>query len=58
MVKPAAKIQIEDDIFTIMKKFDESGQWDLPVVQNGRYLGFLSKSLILSMYRNELLATV
>ncbi|MDI1354234.1 MAG: chloride channel protein [bacterium] len=58
MVKPTTKIQIEDDIFIVMKKFEESGQWDLPVVQNSRYLGFLSKSLILSMYRKELLATV
>lgn len=58
MVKPTTKIQIEDNIFVVMKKFEESGQWDLPVVQNSRYLGFLSKSLILSMYRNELLATV
>jgi chloride channel protein, CIC family len=58
MVKPIAKIEIEDDIFMIMKKFDESGQWDLPVVDKGRYLGFLSKSIILSKYRNELLSSL
>ncbi|WP_317899809.1 chloride channel protein [Aurantibacillus circumpalustris] len=57
MVKPIAKIWIEDDIFSIMKKYDESGQWDLPVVENERYLGFLSKSIILSKYRNELLSS-
>jgi chloride channel protein, CIC family len=45
----------EDDIFTIMKKFDESGQWNLPVVNNNKYIGFLSKSTILTKYREELL---
>lgn len=58
MSKPLLKIQAEDDIFSIMKKFEESGQWELAVVSNSQYIGFLSKSTILSRYRNELLATV
>ncbi|MGZ3884398.1 MAG: chloride channel protein [Mucilaginibacter sp.] len=57
-VKPNATVQLSDDIFSVMKKFDESGQWDLAVVENGRYIGFLSKSIILSRYRNELLASM
>jgi CIC family chloride channel protein len=51
---PAAKIKLQDDIFTIMKKFEESGQWNLPVTDNDQYVGFLSKSSILTKYRNEL----
>jgi len=38
-----------------MRKFEESGQWNLPVVSEGIYLGFLSKSSILDKYRHELL---
>jgi CIC family chloride channel protein len=58
MQKPETKIKSNDDIFGIMKKFDESGQWNLPVTHNGLYKGFLSKSSILSKYRNELLASL
>lgn len=55
MRKPQNVIDIKEDIFSIMKKFDESGQWNLPVVDNGIYIGFLSKSSILDKYRHELL---
>ncbi len=56
MQKPATVIDLNEDIFSIMKKFEESGQWNLPVVENGLYVGFLSKSSILDKYRNQLLA--
>jgi len=56
MRKVDTKIDINsDDIFSIMKKFDESGQWNLPVVDHDKYVGFLSKSTILTKYRTELL---
>lgn len=57
MLEATTKISISEDIFSIMKKFDESGYWNLPVTENGMYVGFLSKSSILTKYRNELLAT-
>lgn len=56
MRKVDTKIEIQkDDIFAIMKKFDESGLWNLPVVDDDKYIGFLSKSTILTKYRAELL---
>ncbi len=58
MRKPSTIIDVKEDIFSIMKKFEESGQWNLPVVDSGIYLGFLSKSSILDKYRHELLETV
>ncbi len=58
MQKPETKIRSTDDIFVIMKKFEESGQWNLPVTEKGLYVGFLSKSSILTKYRNELLESV
>lgn len=58
MRKPTMVIDTNEDIFTIMRKFEESGQWNLPVVDNGIYIGFLSKSSILDKYRHELLETV
>lgn len=58
MRKLSMVIDTKEDIFTIMRKFEESGQWNLPVVENEIYIGFLSKSSILDKYRHELLETV
>lgn len=58
MRKAAMIIDTKEDIFSIMRKFEESGQWNLPVVENEIYIGFLSKSSILDKYRHELLETI
>lgn len=58
MRKASMVIDTKEDIFAIMRKFEESGQWNLPVVENEIYIGFLSKSSILDKYRHELLETV
>jgi CIC family chloride channel protein len=56
--KASIKITMNENIFSVMKKFDESGKWELPVVdKHGEYRGFLSKSAILSKYRNELIVS-
>ncbi|MEI6866730.1 chloride channel protein [Flavicella sp.] len=39
----------------IMKKFQDSGAWNLPVVKNGVYKGFISKSRLLTAYRRKLI---
>ncbi len=45
-----------DSIEQIMQKFKESGSWNLPIVQHdGTYIGFISKSKLLSAYRSKLL---
>ncbi len=42
----------------IMKKFDETGAWNLPVVDgNHKYMGFISKSRVFSSYRETLQTT-
>lgn len=58
MNPPAATISLNDSLHTVLKKFDETNQWNLPVVQKGKYLGFLSKSSILTKYRTELIRSV
>lgn len=56
MQKPPAIIDIEKDNMTvIMKKFQDSSAWNLPVVRNGIYIGFISKSKLLTAYRQELI---
>ena len=40
---------------TVMRRFDRTGAWRLPVVdENRKYLGFISKSRLLTAYRKEL----
>ncbi len=38
-----------------MDKFERSGAWNLPVIENGKYQGFVSKSRIFNAYRKKLI---
>lgn len=58
MTKTKGVIQYNDNLHNILKKFDDTHQWNLPVVENKKYLGFVSKSSILTKYREEVLKTV
>ena len=45
----------EEPMDSVMRKFEKTGAWNLPVIAEDRtYLGFLSKSNIFSAYRDEL----
>ncbi len=55
MVIPPSCINMEDSMEEVMRKFDETKAWNLPVVDaEGKYKGFLSKSRILNTYRQML----
>lgn len=48
-------VQADEKMESVMRKFDETGAWRLPVVEeDGRYIGFISKSRLLSPYRQKL----
>ncbi|MEF9924419.1 MAG: chloride channel protein [Muribaculaceae bacterium] len=49
-----AKIEVGDNMEKVMKTFDDTGAWNLPVVENGKYVGFVSKSKIFNSYRRVL----
>ncbi|HTF02406.1 MAG TPA: chloride channel protein, partial [Bacteroidia bacterium] len=55
MHQPAAIIQPNESMYDVMKKFDETGAWNLPVIEEGKYIGFISKSSIFSGYREKLI---
>ena len=57
MTNPPATISPTQTMETVMKKFDETGAWNLPVIDNGQYVGFISKSSVFSSYRTKLKAT-
>lgn len=54
MSTPPAKIEVDESMDSVMKTFDRTGAWNLPVVENGRYVGFVSKSKIFNSYRRVL----
>lgn len=52
---PTVVVNEFDNVFTAVKKFDETGAWNLPVVKgNGEFVGFISKSGVLDRYRKLL----
>jgi len=56
LMRPApAIVSRGESMADVMKKFDETGAWNLPVIDDGKYLGFLSKSKIFSIYRRLLI---
>lgn len=53
--KPAAMINIGDDMHQVMQKFDITQTWYLPVLNNDRkFMGFISKTKLFNKYREIL----
>lgn len=55
MAMPPGRITLGENMDRVMKTFDDTGAWNLPVVDSeGRYVGFVSKSKIFNSYRRVL----
>lgn len=54
MSMPPARVEVGESMESVMKTFDRSGAWNLPVVEKGKYVGFVSKSKIFNSYRRVL----
>ena len=55
MKSAPAYVYVDEKMDSVMKKFEITGAWNLPVVEHDRtYLGFVSKSKIFSAYRTQL----
>lgn len=56
LMKSAPEIIFYDDSVTqIMDKFKTSDAWNLPVIKDEKYIGFISKSKLLTAYRKKLI---
>ena len=55
MELPPSLILSNDSMESVMKKFEITGVWNLPVVEDGKYMGFISKSKLFSIYRKRLI---
>lgn len=50
-----ATVSLDEKMESVMQKFEVTGAWNLPVVdEQGKYVGFVSKSKIFSSYREQL----
>ena len=54
MSAPPAQIEVGTPMEQVMRTFDETKAWNLPVVEDGKYVGFVSKSKIFNSYRELL----
>jgi len=55
MKEPPAILTIHDSLQTAMEKFENSGAWNIPVVDDEyRYIGFISRSGLFNRYRQTL----
>ena len=54
MSEPKEIIYPMDSMETVMNKFETSKVAFLPVLKNGKYYGFISKSIALEAYRSKL----
>lgn len=57
MHSPPSEVYPDESMDKVMKKFEISGAWNLPVIEKGEYKGFLSKSRIFNTYRNKIRQT-
>ncbi len=55
MKKPAAILYTDQDMHTVMEKFDVTQSWYLPVLnKNKKFIGFISKTKLFNKYREIL----
>ncbi len=54
MTIPPSYIDLRERGDAVLQAFERTGAWNLPVLDQGRYVGFISKSRIFSAYRELL----
>ncbi len=54
MQKPPTSVASREKMQSVMNKFQLTQAWNLPVIDDGKYVGFVSKSRIFNAYRNKL----
>ena len=56
MISAADVVTTTDTMDDVMRKFNQTGYWNLPVLDDqGKYLGFISKSKLFTAYRKMLI---
>jgi CIC family chloride channel protein len=51
MFMPTHQVSPDESMEDIARKFQTSSHYNLPVLQDGKYLGFVSRANVFSTYR-------
>lgn len=54
MYLPEHYISTDDSMEQVIEKFESSGRYNLAVIDNGKYIGFISRARVFSYYRKEM----
>lgn len=54
MHRPPESVSSKENMQQVMGKFEKTGSWNLPVIDNEQYIGIVSKSRIFNAYRTKL----
>lgn len=54
MTVPPSSVSSREKMQSVMNKFEVTQAWNLPVIDDGKYVGFVSKSRIFNAYRTNL----
>jgi CIC family chloride channel protein len=54
MVKPEVVIEPGESMDSVAQKFHRSGKFNIPVIKDGHYIGFVSRARVFSSYRTLL----
>ena len=55
MYMPAYSIDPNDSMEVVTNKFESSGRYNLAVIENGKYKGFLSRAKVFTRYRKQII---
>lgn len=55
MKAPPDIIRLDENMDVVMEKFKDQSIWNLPVVDNNKYVGFISRSNLFNIYRKNLI---
>jgi len=55
MIQPPEIVSLNDNMDIVMEKFQTTGLWNLPVIDKGKYIGFVSRATVFNAYRKLLI---
>lgn len=55
MVLPPTYVYSTEPMEEVLQKFEDSGEWSLPVIDDGQYKGFVLKNRLFSAYREKMI---
>ena len=55
MYKPENFIDVNDSMDVVANKFESSGSYNLVVLEDGKYLGYISRARVFTNYRKQII---